>query len=116
LKEVDVVDKLKQIQQGDVLFQEVVSLPVGASKMPNAGQIIVARGEQTGHRHVIISDQAETWSFTSNGVTELYLEVQAPVTIQHDEHKSLSIPTGIYRVGRVKEYDYFSQMERQVQD
>ncbi len=84
--------------------------------MPDTGRIVVARGEKTGHSHVINSSQARLWTLTRDGVTELYLEVQAPVTIVHDEHYPLPIPKGMYRVGRVKEYDYFSQMERQIED
>ena len=47
---------------------------------------------------------------------DLYLEVTEPVTITHDEHKSLPIPEGIYHVGTVKEYDYFKDMVRVVSD
>jgi hypothetical protein len=109
-------DKLKQFQQGDVLLQEINNLPINAKRMPTADRVIVARGEKTGHNHMINSDMAKIWTLTRDGVTELYLEVQAPVTIIHDEHKPLPIPIGIYRVGRVKEYDYFAEMERKAID
>ncbi len=103
---------MRQIQQGDVLLQEVAGLPTGAARAPGTGPLVVARGELTGHSHVIKSDQAALWTLTKDGVTQLYLEVRAPVTIVHDEHKPLPIPAGIYMVGRVKEYDYFNKMER----
>ncbi len=61
---------------------------------------------------MIDSDMAKIWTLTRDGVTELYLEVLAPVTIIHDAHKPLPIPIGIYRAGRVKEYDYFAEMEQ----
>ena len=109
-------DKLRQIQQGDVLLQEVTGVPPGATRMPAEGRVVVALGEKTGHSHVIKSDQAGLWGLTRNGVTELYLEVKAPVTIVHDEHKPLPIPPGIYLVGRVKEFDYFIQMKRRIED
>ena len=109
-------EKLQQIQQGDVLFQEVTGIPEGARQMPHKGPIVVARGEQSVHNHVIKSDQASLWTLTRNGVNELYLEVKSPVTIIHDEHKPLPIPTGIYRVGRVKEYDYFADMKEPVRE
>ncbi len=109
-------DKLMQIQQGDVLLHQVSGIPQGAVPARQQGKLVVARGEQTGHSHVIDSDKAILWSLTRNGATELYLEVQAPVTIVHDEHKPLPIPPGIYRVGRVKEFDYFEEMERRIQD
>ena len=109
-------DKLKQFQQGDVLLQEIGNLPSEAKQMPAEARVILARGEKTGHSHVINSDQAKLWTLSREGVTELYLEVKAPVTLIHDEHKPLPLPVGIYRVGRVKEYDYFAEMERQVID
>jgi hypothetical protein len=109
-------EKLNQIQQGDVLLQEISSIPSGAKQMPAENRLILARGEKTGHSHVINSNQARLWTLTRDGATELYLEVKAPVTIVHDEHKPLPIPKGIYRVGRVKEYDYFSEMEKQIED
>ena len=109
-------ERMRQIQQGDVLFQQVSSIPDEAQRLPNEGQVIVARGEATGHNHVIRSDRASLWELTRNGVTALYLEVQAPVTVVHEEHKPLPIPPGIYRVGRVKEYDYFAEMERELED
>ncbi len=110
-------EKFKQIQQGDVLLQEVERIPLNAVQQQHQGRIVVARGEQTGHSHVIESDRVKMWTLTRSGATaEMYLEVQAPVTIVHDEHKPLPIPPGIYRVGRVKEYDYFSRMERAIED
>jgi hypothetical protein len=109
-------EKLKQIQQGDVLLQEVNHLPEGVTAGPSEGRIVVSRGEQSGHSHIVNSDQTTLWTLTRDGITELYLEVQAQATLVHDEHKPLTIPAGIYRVGRVKEYDYFAEMERKVID
>ena len=110
------MERMRQIQQGDVLLQQVASVPSDATRVPSDGAVVIARGERSGHRHVIKSDQAALWSLARDGVTELYLEVRAPVTIVHDEHRMLPIPPGIYRVGRVKEYDYFAQMERRIED
>lgn len=106
----------KQIQQGDVLFQELESLPQAAAKIAHKGPIVVARGEKTGHSHVVDSDQVTLWQLTRGGETQTYLEVRAPAIVRHDEHKPLQIPTGIYRVGRVKEFDYFERMERPIED
>jgi hypothetical protein len=38
------------------------------------------------------------------------------VALTHEEHKPLTVPTGVYKVGRVREYDYFAEMERRVVD
>lgn len=102
-----------QIQQGDVLFQRVSQLPKGCLKLPEEnGKLIIARGEQSGHHHAITTKEAVLWELEG----DLYLEATAPVTITHEEHKALEIPEGIYKIGRVKEYDYFTEMEHQVRD
>lgn len=104
---------MEQIQHGDVLLKKIARLPKGGAEVPReAGRIIVARGEATGHNHAIADKGATLWEFKG----ELYLEVTEPVTIVHDEHKPLPIPPGIYQVGAVKEYDYFAEMERRVVD
>ena len=109
-------EKYRQLQQGDILLQEAASIPEGAMQTSDRGRIILASGERTGHSHIVNSDKAKLWELTRNGVSETYLEVQASVNTVHDEHKSLPIPPGIYLIGRVKEYDYTSQMERQLED
>lgn len=108
--------KLRQVQQGDVLLQQIERLPAGAVREPQHGRLVLARGEKTGHSHTVQSDRAVLWSLTKDGVAELYLEVQEPVVVVHDEHKPLPVPAGIYRVGRVKEYDHIAEMERRVVD
>ncbi len=109
-------EKLRQAQQGDILLQQIERLPADAVRQAHRGRLILARGEKTGHSHAVHSDKAALWSLTRDGVTELYLEAQEPVVIVHDEHKPLPVPAGIYRVGRVKEYDHISAMERQIVD
>jgi hypothetical protein len=47
--------------QGDVLFRRVDSLPAGVRREPREGPIVVAHSE-TGHHHVVASEQAEFYS------------------------------------------------------
>ncbi len=102
-----------QIQHGDVLLTKVNQLPKGYNPIPRHNNlIIVAKGEATGHNHIIADKTATLMELKG----DLYLEVTEPVTITHDEHKSLPIPEGIYHVGTVKEYDYFKDMVRVVSD
>lgn len=104
---------MKQYQHGDVLIREAGELPKGVREVAReGGRIIVVRGEATGHNHAIAEKGAKLYELKG----ELYLEVTEPVTITHEEHKPLEIPEGVYEIGRVKEYDYFQEMERQVID
>lgn len=105
------------IQHGDVLLKSVSKLPMGIKRLPRTnGQLVVMKGETTGHAHIITETGASLMELERNGVKELYLEVTTPVTITHDEHKPLPIPPGIYQVGQVKEYDFIQEMERLVID
>ena len=94
----------------------------------------VALGEATGHHHSIdvmhkensdceIINWYNTWErFTRGngqglGRVPEYVEVkEAPATIKHQEHESITLPEGIYRVRIVKEYDPFSNTTRGVAD
>lgn len=104
---------MKQLQHGDVLIQEVKELPEGCREITrDHGRLILARGEFTGHNHVITAEPATLYELKS----ELYLEVTEPVVITHEEHKPMTVPTGIYKIGQVLEYDYFAEMKRIVRD
>jgi|SRR3990167_5393859 len=105
---------MRQIQHGDVLIIEVDKLPAGCHDIERQdGRIIVMAGEATGHHHTITSTGCRLMQL--NG--QLYLEITADqVTITHEEHKPLTIPTGIYLIGQVREHDYFAEMARSVVD
>ena len=104
---------MNNFQHGDVLIKEVNRLPEDAKIVARSnGVIVVMAGEVTGHRHLISQKGASLYELKG----DLYLEVTKPVVINHEEHKPLWIPTGIYQIGQVKEYDYFEEMERLVVD
>jgi hypothetical protein len=101
------------LQHGDVLLKRIAKLPTGLTEVQRRdGCLVIAEGEATGHHHVITATPAKLYELKG----ELYLEVTEPVTITHEEHKTLPIPPGIYEIGIVKEYDYFAEMERRVVD
>jgi len=101
------------LQHGDVLIKGIGSIPKGAKEVARkSGKLIVMEGEATGHHHCILDKEATLLELDG----EFYLEVTAPVTITHEEHKPIEIPTGIYQVGQVREYDYLRNMQRKVID
>lgn len=104
---------MKQIQQGDVLIREIIRIPTGAIPVPKRnGRLILAGGEITGHHHAIVGEGAKLFELKG----ELYMEATLPVTVTHEEHKTLPIPPGKYHIGRVQEYDYYRELERRVID
>ena len=103
----------KQIQHGDVLLEKVAKLPKECKRVEDRnGRLVIAEGEATGHSHTITADMATLYELKGN----LYVEITKPTTIEHQEHKALPIPEGIYQIGRVKEFDYLQEMERRVVD
>jgi hypothetical protein len=88
----------KQARQGDVLLTPVDSLPGGVKPLKHARKIVLAEGEATGHEHAIRAKASQIKQYVKD--TELYLEVQFPVTLEHEEHASIIVEPGIYQVRR----------------
>jgi hypothetical protein len=88
-----------QYRHGDVLIEQTPDLPKVREKLPHT---ILAHGEVTGHCHRIKeSDQADLYA-TSDG---LFLHVRGPlVSVVHEEHATVTLTSGYYRVWRQREY------------
>lgn len=111
---------LNQIQQGDVLiekleqdiFQKKILKPIGRGW-------ILAHGE-SGHIHRIEETQkAEMYEYYDDYLKEncLLLKILENQTeIKHEEHHSIFLDKGTYRVSRINEYDPFEKYSRKVQD
>jgi len=91
----------------------------------------LALGEATGHHHSIdvMHDENKDvevtkynnsfrWRRDNLGLGEVpdYFEITEDATIKHQEHDPITLPSGIYRVRIVKEYDPFSNTTRGVAD
>lgn len=86
-------------RHGDVLVSQVKSLPPGAHKREGT---ILAHGELTGHSHRIQQSHAvQLWGYGD----ELFLEVkESRASLVHEEHQTIELPQGIYRVWKQREY------------
>ena len=63
---------------------------------------ILAHGEVTGHAHRIKETEAADLYATSEG---LFLHVRGPsVSVVHQEHATITLTSGYYRVWRQREY------------
>lgn len=90
-----------QFRQGDVWIEKIDTVPNSAVDVPlENGRIVLAHGEVTGHAHAIKSRRAKLRQ--SGG--ERYLSVSSPVSLSHEEHATIAIPPGNYRVQIQKEY------------
>ena len=103
--------KTAQHQQGDVTFERLTELPVGTRK--EAGRIL-AYGEATGHAHRL-TDASDGLLVDIDG--QLYLSVGAGgAQVLHEEHGTVRLDPGDYRIGTVQEYDHFAEEARPVVD
>ena len=96
--------------QGDVTFIPVENVKRG-QKIADG---VIARGEVTGHCHAIADlARAELYQCEDG----MYMEVgEKGVSITHQEHGTVVLEPGKYRINIDKQYDYFSQALRNVAD
>jgi hypothetical protein len=90
-------------RQGDVLVAAVAGkIPSAAKKVKrDSGRIVLAYGEVTGHAHAIHSTGATLWE---SGDGARYLEVKRACNLVHEEHATINIPAGLFRIVRQREY------------
>lgn len=99
-------------QHGDVLLFRVDAIP--ASAKPKVGNIL-AEGEATGHAHRVQDVSADKVQLFEKDGT-LYMRLDEPAVVRHEEHKPIALEPGNYKVGIVKEYDPFEEAVRAVRD
>jgi len=107
-------------RHGDVLFIKVDKLPNITLKKKRSK--VVLEGEVTGHTHRLkgnakileiaqeIADKANTeWAINGENVKEKgiigYAVVDGDTDLVHEEHKTITLPVGIYQIRRQREYD-----------
>lgn len=102
--------KLKS-QQGDVLLRKVDQLPTGERKIIGKKRCVLAHGE-SGHSHVVEQDDAELIQIGER----MLLKIGKPAAVVHEEHEAQTLSPGIWEIGQIQEFDYFSEMARPVMD
>ena|SRR5882724_2205050 len=94
-----------QFRQGDVLIEGVPSKKIEGKDATENGRIVLAHGEATGHAHEVISEDATLiHPEDMKAVGELILSVRSDAEIVHQEHATIPIKRGNYRITRQMEY------------
>ena len=99
--------------QGDLLIEALKDVAPSGTIVPPApdGATVLAEGEATGHRHVIYD---RVTMFRDDGLARdipagLYVghvRVDGTVArVQHEEHDTIELPRGTYRVRRQRELE-----------
>jgi len=101
--------KVRQVRQGDVLVVAVAAVPDGCAIVPlDAGRVILAYGEVTGHAHAVVDADAAT-AIPPAQLFEApdgarFLLVASPCALIHEVHGRITLAPGAYRVVRQREY------------
>jgi hypothetical protein len=94
-------------RQGDVLLVpiEASAVPVTAVPAPRdrTGRLVVARGEVTGHAHVISGTGVRLLA-DRDDLDRLFVQVDDAGLLSHDERPDITVPRGHYRVVRQRRY------------
>ena len=107
--------KNKHYRQGDVLIERISKLPVNVKPVARqGGRVILAAGEVTGHHHAIAAPNADLYSAVDAGDVT-FLEIRdAVAALSHEEHATIPLEPGFYRVSIQREYS--PEEIRRVQD
>lgn len=92
-------------RQGDVLIVETKCVPDGVKPVPlENGRLVLAHGEVTGHAHVVVGEAELFTPADRADLEERFLHVEQDAQLVHDEHSTIDLPKGDYRVLRQREY------------
>jgi hypothetical protein len=108
-------------RQGDVGIQLVDSLPEGLEFRP-VKSVVLAEGEVTGHAHVLscaqkLGGKTDGTMFPLEIADKdgtMYLRIAEPLPLTHQEHATIEIAPGTYKVA--KQMEYHPEAPRQVMD
>ena len=93
-------------RQGDVLLERIDKIPNGAKqKDQDNGRVILAYGEVTGHAHQIASPD-EVGATLTVAESATFLRLAKKAQLVHEEHATVDLPAGNYRVVQQSEYLY----------
>lgn len=101
--------------QGDIPFYPFNGKIIG-KKVKHTGSVTLALGEHTGHKHVISvldHNDLEAWKQLDGG---WIITLKTEGTLVHNQHGTLTIAPGTYRVGQEREVDWFAEVTRKVID
>ena len=91
---------MKTYRQGDVFLIRDDSAKPGKPIARENGRVVLAHGELTGHAHAISAKGAELFEAEIDRV----LKVTKTVALKHEEHDTVKLPPGNYRVRIQREY------------
>ncbi len=102
------------IRHGDVGFHSVKKITGEIIK--HNGKFIVEYGTATGHGHLLTVRNINDLEIKKDTDGIMYLNLKKDGVLTHEEHKTITIPKGIYKKVIEQEKDWFIGAVRQVVD
>ena len=90
-------------RHGDVMLYQVKTLPDGCVEQGQATEIVLARGETTGHSHRLLTEERPALTFLAPDGS-VYLQIGEPATLTHEQHGTQTVEPGIYLLPNQVEY------------
>ncbi len=109
----------KQWRQGDVFIERVAESVDGRKRLDDGkGNVVLALGEVTGHSHRVESPHAALYleqattavpdsvllGLGGGLIPDRLLQLDKPASVVHEEHGSISLDAGTYRIRIQREY------------
>lgn len=103
------------LRHGDLLLSSIAKadLPKGSKSLKTD---VLAEGEATGHMHRLVGNAQILEFKTENGTVEKFVEAKQESELVHEEHNTIQIPKGVYKVVQEREFDVIDEMAREVYD
>lgn len=92
------------IRHGEILLLPIDAVPNGTTVHET---ICIVGHSESGHHHVLESDEAFEQIVAANG--DLFVDLDRPTPLRHQkthqQHRELTVPAGAWRVVRKTEFD-----------
>lgn len=108
-----------QFVQGDIFFRKIEDFwPSAHLTGDKSKDGIVATGEKTGHKHILLGGVWEMFTNLMQGGASYgqVLFVHEDTQVRHEEHPPLDLPKGTYQIVRQQRFDYRGSYQRIVED
>lgn len=91
-------------RHGDLFFSSIKKIE--GEEIKHDGKFVLAYGEHSGHKHVITATKGTVRIFKD--LTGQYcIDVSDEAEMTHEEHKTITIKKGTYKINNEREYDYW---------
>lgn|SRR3990167_3948151 len=102
-------------RQGDLSFHPIKKPTKELNKVNFIGSFVLQTGEATGHAHRLKADPKEVRLFRDFDGS-LILQIDGKAILDHEEHKTIELAPGWYKMKNEREYSYFENSVHKVVD